>query len=142
MCIRDSAGRTHGGDSPIVPRPRHFGRTRGVGIDGRSSLSDDFLEGPAEAVAFAHSSEREFARLLDFYDVDWAYEPRAFSIDWDAAGVVTKQFRPDFYLPDDDLYIEITTMSQKLVTKKNGKIRRLHEPVSYTHLTLTTILRV
>ncbi|MEA3503032.1 MAG: hypothetical protein U9R47_09685 [Actinomycetota bacterium] len=76
---------------------------------------------------FAHSSEREFARLLDFYDVPWEYEPRAFVIEWDASGAAAKQFRPDFYLPDDDLFIEITTMSQKLVTKKNRKIRRLRE---------------
>ena len=36
-------------------------------------------------------------------------------------------FRPDFYLPDDDVYIEITTMNQKLVTKKNRKVRMLRE---------------
>ena len=36
-------------------------------------------------------------------------------------------FTPDFYLPDFDLYIELTTMSQKLVTKKNRKVRRLKE---------------
>lgn len=64
---------------------------------------------------------------MDFYDVVWEYEPRAFAIEWDAAGVAAKQFRPDFYLPEDDLYIEITTMNQKLVTKKNRKIRRLRE---------------
>ena len=78
-------------------------------------------------MVFAHSSEREFARLLDFYDVVWAYEPRAFPIAWDETGDPTRQFRPDFYLPADDLYIEITTMNQKLVTKKNRKIRRLRE---------------
>ena len=55
----------------------------------------------------------------------WEYEPRAFAIEWDAAGVVAQQFRPDFYLPEDDLYIEITTMNQKLVTKKNRKVRQL-----------------
>ena len=65
--------------------------------------------------------------MLDFYDVPWEYEPRAFAIEWDAEGSVAKQFRPDFYLPEDDLYIEITTMNQKLVTKKNRKIRRLRE---------------
>ncbi len=78
-------------------------------------------------MVFAHSSEREFARLLDFYDVLWEYEPRAFAIEWDTAGNPIRQFRPDFYLPDDDLYIEITTMNQKLVTKKNRKVRRLRE---------------
>jgi hypothetical protein len=28
-------------------------------------------------------------------------------------------------LPDDDIFIEITTMNQKLVTKKNKKVKRL-----------------
>jgi hypothetical protein len=36
-------------------------------------------------------------------------------------------FTPDFYLPAYDLYIEITTLNQKLVTKKNRKARRLAE---------------
>jgi hypothetical protein len=36
-------------------------------------------------------------------------------------------FSPDFYLPAYDLFIEITTLNQKLVTKKNRKVRRLHE---------------
>jgi hypoxanthine phosphoribosyltransferase len=59
--------------------------------------------------------------------VPWHYEPRSFPIAWNGDGTPTKYFTPDFYLPDDDLYIEITTMSQKLVTKKNGKLRRLKE---------------
>ena len=76
---------------------------------------------------FAHASERQFARLLDFYQIEWEYEPRSFDLEWDGEGNVTQRFTPDFYLPTWDLYIEITTMSQKLVTKKNRKVRRLHE---------------
>lgn len=57
----------------------------------------------------------------------WEYEPRAFAIAWDKENKPTQYFTPDFYLPDDDLYIEITTMNQKLVTKKNKKVRRLGE---------------
>lgn len=75
---------------------------------------------------FAHNSERQFALLLDFYGVPWEYEPRSFPIDYED-GEPTKFFRPDFYLPDDDLFIEITTMNQKLVTKKNRKVRMLKE---------------
>jgi hypothetical protein len=82
---------------------------------------------PAEQITFAHNSERQFARLLDFYRVDWEYEPTAFPIDWDAAGQPTQHFRPDFYLPGWRLYIEITTLNQRLVTKKNRKVRRLRE---------------
>jgi hypothetical protein len=82
---------------------------------------------PADQITFAHNSERQFARLLDFYRVDWEYEPTAFPIDWDAAGQPTQHFRPDFYLPGWRLYIEITTLNQRLVTKKNRKVRRLRE---------------
>ena len=67
------------------------------------------------------------ARLLDFYQVRWKYEPRSFPIDWDEEGRPAKLFTPDFYLPDEDAYIELTTMNQKLVTKKNRKVRRLRE---------------
>jgi hypothetical protein len=82
---------------------------------------------PAEQIVFAHNSERQFARLLDFYRVDWEYEPTAFPIEWDAAGDPGQYFRPDFYLPGFDLYIEITTLNQRLVTRKNRKVRRLRE---------------
>ena len=82
---------------------------------------------PADQITFAHNSERQFARLLDFYRVEWEYEPTAFPIEWDAAGQPTQHFRPDFYLPGFRLYIEITTLNQRLVTKKNRKVRRLRE---------------
>ncbi len=82
---------------------------------------------PTDQIVFAHNSERQFARLLDFYRVDWEYEPTAFPIEWDAAGNPVQYFRPDFYLPGFDLYIEITTLNQRLVTRKNRKVRRLRE---------------
>ena len=78
-------------------------------------------------IRFAHNSERQFALLLDFYNVEWDYEPTSFPVSWDRDGRPSQYFSPDFYLPADDLYIEITTMSQKLVTKKNAKVRRLRE---------------
>src|SRR5689334_8917950 len=76
---------------------------------------------------FAHPSEREFARVMDFYRIRWQYEPKTFPIEWDENHNVVKAFTPDFYLPDLDLYIELTTMKQSLVTKKNRKVRRLRE---------------
>lgn len=76
---------------------------------------------------FVHPSEQVFANLLDFYRIAWEYEPRSFPINWDAAGTVSEAFTPDFYLPEFDLYIELTTMKQSLVTKKNRKIRLLRE---------------
>jgi len=80
----------------------------------------------ARSVTFAHPSEEEFAQILDFYDIEWVYEPRSFPLMWDGDRV-TKMFTPDFYLPRLDLYIEITTLKQKLVTEKNRKLRRLRE---------------
>jgi hypothetical protein len=88
--------------------------------------ADDFAS-PADLVAFAHHSEEQFAQLLDFYAIDWEYEARSFPIEFDELGAPTRYFTPDFYLPTEDLYIEITTMSQRLVTKKNRKVRRLRE---------------
>ena len=76
---------------------------------------------------FAHNSERQFAKLLDFYGVAWEYEPTEFVLEWDREGAPVQAFRPDFYLPAYDLYVEITTLNQKLVTKKNRKLRRLRE---------------
>lgn len=78
-------------------------------------------------INFAHDSEREFAKILDFYDISWLYEPRTFPLEWDGEGNPTVSFTPDFFLPDYDLYIELTTLNQKLVTKKNRKLKRLRE---------------
>jgi len=81
---------------------------------------------------FAHASEEMFANLLDFYRIAWEYEPRSFPIQQAADGTVLEAFTPDFYLPEYDLYVELTTMKQSLVTKKNRKVRLLRE--RYPHL--------
>jgi hypothetical protein len=80
-----------------------------------------------EDTRFAHHSELQLAMLLDFYGVAWEYEPRTFVLERDRTGAPVQAFTPDFYLPAYDLYIEITTLNQKLVTKKNRKVRRLAE---------------
>jgi hypothetical protein len=74
---------------------------------------------------FAHESEHRFARILDFYGVLWEYEPVEFALDWDGDGRPTSGFRPDFWLPELGLFVELTTLNQRLVTKKNGKVRRM-----------------
>lgn len=79
------------------------------------------------APAFAHPSEAEFAGILDFYQVKWQYEPRSFPLRYAEDGRVIERFTPDFYLSEFDLYVELTTLKQSLVTKKNRKLRRLRE---------------
>ena len=76
---------------------------------------------------FAHQSEAELARILDFYGVAWRYEPDLFPISWNADGVVVESFAPDFYLPEIDIYLELTTLKQTLVRKKNRKLRWLRQ---------------
>jgi cytidylate kinase len=87
-----------------------------------------------ERKAFGHPSEEVFANLLDFYRIAWDYEPRSFPLQWDKDGKVAEAFTPDFYLPEFDLYVELTTMKQANVTKKNRKIRLLR--AIYPHVNI------
>jgi hypothetical protein len=80
-----------------------------------------------EETLFAHASEAELARILDYYGVRWEYEPRTFPIMWSLDGKVVESFSPDFYLPDMNVYVELTTLKQTLVRRKNRKLRRLRE---------------
>jgi hypothetical protein len=82
---------------------------------------------PRPPVVFAHPSEAEIARLLDFYGVHWEYEPRSFPLEHAEDGRITQSFTPDFYLPDYDLYLEVTTIKPSLSNRKNRKIRKLRE---------------
>lgn len=84
--------------------------------------------------AFGHPSEEMFANLLDFYRIPWEYEPRSFPLQWDKDGNVAEAFTPDFYLPEFDLYVELTTMKQSLVTRKNRKVKLLR--AIYPHVNI------
>jgi hypothetical protein len=90
-----------------------------------TEASQETAERPAPS--FAHASEAEMARILDFYAVRWQYEPKTFPILWNLEGDVVESFSPDFYLPDLDMFLEMTTLKQNLVRKKNRKLRRLRE---------------
>ena len=76
---------------------------------------------------FVHQIEEAFARILDYYHIQWEYEPRTFDLEWDDSGNVTTAFSPDFYLPEQDLYVELTTLRPKLMRQKNAKLRRMAE---------------
>ncbi len=91
------------------------------------ALTKISLERSQSLVQFAHPSELVFARLLDFYGIRWEYEPRTFPLQYDDNGNIVEAFSPDFYLPDSDLYVELTTMKQSLVTKKNRKVKKLRD---------------
>src|SRR5215472_16818540 len=81
----------------------------------------------AEPPRFANPAELEYAKILDWYGVPWEYEPTTFVLERDADGRVVEAFTPDFYLPEQDLYLEVTVMKQSLVTRKNRKLRKLRQ---------------
>jgi hypoxanthine phosphoribosyltransferase len=81
---------------------------------------------------FANDVELECAKLLDYYGIPWAYEPHTFVLEEDEEGRVIEAFRPDFFLPEQNLYLELTVMKQSLVTRKNRKLRKLRE--RYPHV--------
>jgi hypothetical protein len=76
---------------------------------------------------FVNEAEAECARMLDYHGIPWEYEPRSFVLEEDDQGRVLEAFTPDFYLPEQDLYLEVTVMKQSLITRKNRKIRKLRE---------------
>lgn len=77
--------------------------------------------------SFAHPAEEMFARIMDYYGIQWEYEPRTFDLEWDSEGNVTLAFTPDFFLPDQSLFIELTTLRPQLSTRKNKKMRLMNE---------------
>lgn len=107
-----------------------------VEFNARLKLSKHGISpgGREPARPFTHPSEQIFANLLDFYRIRWEYEPRSFPLQWDKDGKVTEAFTPDFYLSEFDLYVELTTMRQSLVTKKNRKVRLLR--AIYPHVNI------
>lgn len=105
-----------------------------------SPNSDPHTTTQAEASAvrplFSHPAEETFAKILDYYTIEWQYEPRTFNLEWDDDGNVVEAFTPDFYLPQQDLYIELTTIRPELITKKNRKIRKMAELYPHIHVKL------
>lgn len=91
-------------------------------------------ERPQSSPAFVHPAEETFAHILDFYGIPWQYEPRTFPLEWDERGNVVEAFTPDFYLPEQDLYIELTTLRPQLTTRKNRKLRRMQELYPDVHI--------
>jgi hypoxanthine phosphoribosyltransferase len=97
-------------------------------VTSLASETPDFQEDLREETPrFVNEAESECAKLLDFYGVPWQYEPRTFVLERDEQGRVIEAFTPDFYLPEQDLYVEITVMKQSLVTRKNRKLRKLRK---------------
>jgi hypothetical protein len=93
----------------------------------------------AEPPQFANRIELECARILDYYGVRWDYEPRTFVLQRDVDGRVVRAFTPDFYLPEHDLFLEVTAMKQSRLTRKNRKVRELRE--LYPHVRVKVFYR-
>ena len=92
-----------------------------------SNSHNKTIDHQTRAAAFKNETEEEFAKILSLYNIEWLYEPKTFPVEWDAEGNVTMAISPDFYLPKFNLYLELTTMDQRYVTKKNKKMRLVKE---------------
>jgi hypoxanthine phosphoribosyltransferase len=115
-------------------RPSDEATPERAGVD-TDDLEEDAQADDELAAVFVHPMEEEFARLLDFYHIPWLYEPTSFALNWSGDQVI-EMFTPDFYLPDQDLYVELTNMRQRLVTRKHRKIRRLRELYPHVNIRL------
>jgi bifunctional protein TilS/HprT len=103
----------------------------------RLAQTPRLLTASLRPTTFAHPSEEELAKLLDFYCIEWLYEPRSFPLKW-KGNEVAEMFTPDFYLPELDLYVELTTLKQSLITEKNRKLRQLRELYPEINIKLLT----
>lgn len=80
----------------------------------------------SEPPRFANRIELEWAKFFDFYELPWDYEPTVFVFGLSDQGGYFG-FRPDFYLPEQDLYVEITVGKSVTLSRKNKKIRKLRQ---------------
>ena len=127
---------TMAGLAAVALNSHRLRQEKGEAEPGKAgTLVDTAALRQARSVTFAHPSEEEFARILDFYNMEWVYEPRSFPLRWQGERV-TEMFTPDFYLPGLDLYVELTTLKQSLVTEKNRKLRHLRELYPEVKITL------
>lgn len=104
--------------------------------DTRVTVTNNPNDQQITSIDFAHSSEKLFAQILDYYGIQWEYEPHIFPLEWDEDGNIIEAFSPDFYLPQQDLYVELTTMRPQLITRKNRKLRRLQEIYPHVNIKL------
>lgn len=124
-CLLERGFLSEGAEARLQFQTRLELARHGIMPAGRANL---------KRAVFGHPSEEVFANLLDFYRIQWLYEPRSFPLQWDKDGNVMEAFTPDFYLPEFDLYVELTTMKQTLVTRKNRKIKLLR--AIYPHVNI------
>jgi hypothetical protein len=73
----------------------------------------------------ATPTEDQVAAVLDRARIVWRYEPTRFVIDRDVRGFEREACAPDFYLPQFDLYLEVSAGSPRRLNRKRAKLRRL-----------------
>jgi hypothetical protein len=136
LLLRGQSKARHLPGALVTRQPGSRVRTRCYSCVGVAETADFQAYCGEGEPRFQNDAERECAKVLDFYRVPWAYEPRTFVLERDESGRVTEAFTPDFYLPEQDLFLEITVMKQRLVTRKNRKLRKLRERYPGVHVKL------
>ena len=84
-------------------------------------------------IYFRSSWEANYARFLNFMKVKWEYEPKTFIFENIKRGSVS--YTPDFYLPDEDKWVEIKGWMD---AKSKTKLKRFEKyfPEEYKKLEL------
>lgn len=96
-----------------------------VAMSGRrKDLGDIFFRSKAEA---------NYARYLNFLRIKWQYEPKTFDFAKIRRGCVS--YKPDFYLPEEDRWIEVKGWFD---AKSKTKLKRfkIYYPEEYKKLTV------
>lgn len=76
---------------------------------------------------FAHELEERFAEILDYFELEYEYEPTTFILKTTANGEIKQGFTPDFFIPEHNIYVEITAMNGSSCNKKRRKIEAIDE---------------
>ncbi len=134
-CLPDDARPERRNEGTVTTEERRSDKTFSGWPDPTEPMLNEVVQQPlprragvwGKNASFAHPAEREVSRILDFFGLRWSYEPTAFLLRSHPDGRPAEMMTPDFYLPDLDVYLEVTTMRQSLVSRKNRKARLLRE---------------
>jgi hypothetical protein len=86
---------------------------------------------------FVTPEEERFERMLRKHSIPWEYESHLITFALDPKiGVADAGFNPDFYLPEWDIYVELTGGGAASMRKKRSKIRRAVDLYPYLRIRL------
>ena len=90
---------------------------------GKAGIRKDI----SNEIYFYSRWEANIARLFNYLGIRWQHQPKIFNL-------VSQNYTPDFYLPDDDIYIEVKNFLWKYSKIRDRKFRKLYPDIKLTLL--------